>query len=171
MVEFVCNPQYLHLKPTNRYHERASLEYQPVLSVSVGGREPSGNVWIITHNLGVTTLIGIQVTIQKLSQRQKIQHSIDTFPREHVQKRGDFCESLFGKYAPSTVSQCVGGQILRFNLAHAQLNLATSVVDHGFLFSPPIPVWNININIVTINNRNNRNKIVTEKGRRGYMDA
>ncbi len=77
MVEFVCNPQYLHLKPTNRYHERASLEYQPVLSVSVGGREPSGNVW---------TLIGIQVTIQKLSQRQKIQHSIDTFPREHVQK-------------------------------------------------------------------------------------
>ena len=35
-----------------------------------------------------------------------------------------------GKYAPSTVSQCVGGQILRFTLAHAQLNLATSVADH-----------------------------------------
>ncbi len=33
-----------------------------------------------------------------------------------------------GKY--STVSQCVGGQILRFTLAHAQLNLATSVADH-----------------------------------------
>ncbi len=35
-----------------------------------------------------------------------------------------------GKYDPSTVSQFVGGQILRFTLAHAQLNLATSVADH-----------------------------------------
>ena len=31
-----------------------------------------------------------------------------------------------GKYALSRV----GGQILRFTLAHAQLNLATSVADH-----------------------------------------